>query len=151
MMTPAGWSHGEIAFEIGRLLGNFVADHNLGRVFAAETGFRLSQNPDTVRAPDVAFVTTDRLPSEHAPGFFPGSPDLAVEVLSPTDTMSEVQAKVQDWLDAGTKQVWVADPDKRTVVIYRPQRVMEVFTSGDELRVDDLLPGFTLQVADVFK
>jgi Uma2 family endonuclease len=150
MMTPAGAEHGWIANRIAYLLTRFVTERDLGGIFAAETGFQIASTPDTVRAPDVAFVSKERLARELAKGFWQGPPDLAVEVLSPGDTASEMQAKVQDWLRAGTGQVWVVDPAHRTISIYRPSAPVEVFTDSDELKVADLLPGLRLIVANVF-
>ena len=150
MMTPAGEEHGGIANEIAYLLTRFVKERDLGRVFAAETGFQIASKPDTVRAPDAAFVSKERMAKQLAKGFRQGAPDLAVEVLSPGDTASEMQAKVQDWLRADTRQVWVVDPARRTVSIYRPSAPMEVFSDSDELKAEDLFPGLRLSVGDVF-
>jgi Uma2 family endonuclease len=100
-MTPAGYEHGSIIINISTPLAIFVSRAGLGRVCGAETGFHIAYDPDTVRAPDVAFVAADRLPSPLPKGFFPGPPDLAVEVISPDDRDSEVLSKVQNWLEAG--------------------------------------------------
>jgi Uma2 family endonuclease len=150
MMSPAGAEHGKIANRIGYLLTRFVVGRRLGEVFAAETGFQIGRDPDTVRAPDVAFVREAALREGIGKGFWQGAPDLAVEVLSPNDTPSEIQAKVRDWLDAGASQVWVADPAQRTISVHRPSAPIEVFREPDELRVDDLLPGLRLPVSAVF-
>jgi Uma2 family endonuclease len=150
MMSPAGAAHGRITNEIAYLLTRFVKERDLGGIFAAETGFQIASRPDTVRAPDVAFVSKERLATEPARGFWQGPPDLAVEVLSPGDTAGEMQAKVQDWLGAGTSQVWVVDPARRTVSVYRPTAPMEVFAGSDEVNAEDLFPGLRLTVADVF-
>lgn len=105
-MAPTGGRHGRVAIRLGGRLNSYVDEHNLGEVFAAETGFRLSKDPDTVRAPDVAFVARGRLPEEGLPAGYPEiAPDLVVEVLSPSD------AAVEDWLEAGVKLVWVVYPD----------------------------------------
>ena len=111
-MSPAGFEHGRVAMRIGASLSTFVIQRHLGEVTAAETGFVLRRNPDTVRAPGVAFVRQDRLvPSS---GYFPGPPDLAIEVVSPSDTYSEVDAKVLDWLRSGVRMVVVVDPSKKS-------------------------------------
>src|SRR5207247_2000848 len=99
---PAGHRHGRVAFELGRRLGNHVAEHQLGAAYAAETGFTLARRPDTVRAPDVAFVRRERLPDPEPVGFPELAPDLAVEVLSPGNRPGEVLTKVADWLSART-------------------------------------------------
>ncbi|HEV8061926.1 MAG TPA: Uma2 family endonuclease [Gemmataceae bacterium] len=103
-MTPSGFEHGCVTMNFSVPLGSFVKENDLGVVSAAETGFLLATNPDTVRAPDVAFVARERLePVRKLAGFFPGAPDLAVEVISPGDTYSEVEDKVQAWLHAGCR------------------------------------------------
>jgi Uma2 family endonuclease len=150
MMTPAGYEHGEIAARIGAHLFRYVTEKGLGIVTAAETGFRIGCNPDTVRAPDVGFIQADRVPRERTRGFFPGSPDLAVEVLSPNDIMGDVLAKVRDWLSAGCQAVWVVDPTSQTVSVYRGPHDTALLTAADDLTDDKLLPGFRLPVAEVF-
>ena len=117
---PKGHLHGSVASEIARDLGNYVKAQCLGCVYAAETGFVLASNPDTVRAPDVAFVNRARVESVgNVPGFFPGAPDLAIEVVSPGDTSSEVEEKALAWLDAGTRIVLTVDPTLRAVMRYK--------------------------------
>src|SRR3990172_12645160 len=106
---PAGYRHGEVAVKLTMAIAGFVHDRQLGAVLAAETGFKLFTNPDTVRAPDVAFVHRDRLPESSPAGYAPFAPDLVVEVLSPDDRPGEVLAKVADWLSAGCWLVWVVD------------------------------------------
>lgn len=150
MMSPAGFEHGVIAGEIYGHLFNFVKQNRLGVVTAAETGFKISQNPDTVRAPDVGFIRTDRVPKVRTRGYFAGPPDLAVEVVSPDDRAGEVLAKVQDWLTAGCRAVWVVDPTSQTISVYRGSRETALLTVDDELTDDDILPGFRLPVAEVF-
>ena len=116
----------------------------------AETGFKIAQDPDTVRAPDAAFIRADRIGGKLPQGFFPGAPDLAVEVLSPDDRASEVIAKVENWLAAGCRSVWVVDPKTQTVSVYRPDRKAIVLKSTDTLTDADLLPGFAAAVAEIF-
>jgi Uma2 family endonuclease len=150
MMSPAGSRHGWVVMYLTLKIGDFVTDHHLGVVFGAETGFLIGRNPDTVRAPDVAFVTVARVPEELPEGFFPGPPDLALEVLSPGDRASEVLAKVQDWLQTGACAVWVVDPNSKTVTVYHDRQKITILSAGDELTGGDLLPGFRLAVADLF-
>jgi Uma2 family endonuclease len=150
MMSPAGSEHGLIAAEIAGILRDFVKPRALGAVLGAETGFRVASNPDTVLAPDVAFIRTDRVAGGLPKGYFPGPPDLAVEVLSPNDRFSEVLAKVQNWLDAGCKAVWVVDPQTQTVTIYGADRKVAIFGSTDALTGGDLLPGFSTPLAAIF-
>jgi Uma2 family endonuclease len=150
MMSPAGSRHGGIAAWIAHLLLEFVAPRHLGSVLGAETGFRIASDPDTVRAPDVAFVRADRVGGELPLGFFPGAPDLAVEVLSPDDRASEVMAKVEDWLQAGCQAVWVVDPKTRTVAVYRSGGGAVILKATDTLAGEDFLPGLRLSVAKLF-
>jgi Uma2 family endonuclease len=151
LMPYVGVEHGCIAARIGAVLFEFVERHSLGVTVAGGTGFQIAHDPDTVRAPDVAFVRADRATAAPLRGFFQGPPDLAVEVLSPDDRAGEVLAKVKDWLDAGCRRVWVADPRTRTVTIYRNLSEATILSESDTLRDDDLLPGFQLPVADVFR
>lgn len=150
MMSPAGYEHGVIAGEMYGHLFNFVKQSRLGVVTAAETGFVIGHDPDTVRAPDVGFIRAERVPRVRTRGFFQGPPDLAVEVLSPTDRAGELLAKVQDWLAAGCRAVWVVDPTSQTISVYRGSRETTLLTVADELTDDAILPGFRLPVADVF-
>ena len=150
MMSPAGFEHGEVAAALTEYLRTFVRQRALGTVTGAETGFCIARDPDTVRAPDVAFVRGDRLPSPRPRAFFDGAPDLAVEVLSPEDRASEVMAKVQDWLEGGCCEVWVVDPKTRTVAVHRSRNEVLVLHLTDALGGGDLLPGFSLPLAEIF-
>jgi Uma2 family endonuclease len=151
-MAPAGGEHGEVTFEIGRLTGNHVAAHGLGRVYSADTGFLLSRNPDTVLAPDVAFVRADRLPPQaERRGFMPVVPDLVVEVVSPSDRPGYVEDKVAIYLGAGVPLIWVFDPWQRRVRVHRPGQPMRELTIDDTLDGEDVLPGFRLAIRDVFR
>jgi len=122
----------------------------LGAVLSAETGFQIGHDPDTVRAPDVAYVAIERIPQTEPVGFFPGAPDLAVEVLSPGDPAGDVLAKVQDWLDAGCRAVWVVDPKTRTVSVYPSRRQITVLSESETLDGGEVLPGLRVAVADLF-
>jgi Uma2 family endonuclease len=149
MMSPAGYEHGVIVGNIHTSLATFVKQRSLGVVTAAETGFIIARAPDTVRAPDVGFIQAARMPSERTRGFFQGPPDLAVEVVSPTDRAGELLAKVRDWLAAGCRAVWVVDPTSQTVSVYRGSQT-SLLTANDELGDDEILPGFRLPVAELF-
>lgn len=146
---PAGFRHGDIAVNLTVVIAQFVRAHDLGRVLAAETGFVLFTNPDTVRAPDVAYVRHDRIPDPMPRGYAPFAPDLAVEVLSPDDRPGEVLAKVADWLKAGTRLVWVVDPDRRLARAYRADGTVVELTETGSLDGEDVLPGFRCVVGDV--
>jgi len=148
-MIPPSYEHGSVAYEIGFRLGEYVRPRHLGRVVAAETGFLISRGPDTVRAPDVGFVRAERATGPPR-GYYPGAPDLAVEVLSPEDRSGEVREKVAEWLGAGARAVWVVDPEERALVVHEPGRTPVVLREGDILRGGDAVPGFEFPVRDVF-
>ncbi|MEM7134636.1 MAG: Uma2 family endonuclease [Chloroflexota bacterium] len=151
IMPPAGAPHGDYAMSIGARMRIFAEDHNLGKVFAAETGFILEHNPDLVRAPDAGFVQAERIPAEGVPaGFFPGQPDLALEIISPNDRASDVQDKVQEWLSHGTLLVWVVEPKTKTIMIYRQDGSAQLLHSGDLLTGEDVIPGFEFYVSRLF-
>jgi len=151
-IAPAGYEHGEVTMEFAWRLAQHVAANRLGKVCAAETGFLLSSNPDTVRAPDVAFVSQDRLPLGKKPaGFWPGPPDLAVETISPSDTYGEVEEKASAWLEAGTRMVLVMNPRNHTITVHRPGMQIVILKAADILDLDDLVPGFKVKVADIFE
>jgi len=139
---PAGYQHGDVAMRLAAAIFTHVQARGLGRVFAAETGFTLARKPDTVRAPDVAFISTARLPDPPPRGFAELAPDLAVEVLSPDDRPGEVLAKVADWLNAGARLVWVVDPVRVLARVYRADGSESILGETDALRGEDVLPGF---------
>lgn len=150
MMSPAGEEHGWVVINVSAPLALHVKQHGLGRVYGAETGFTIARDPDTVRAPDVAFVRAERVGPWPGKKFFEGAPDLAVEVLSPEDRAGEVLAKVHEWLDAGCRAVWLVDPETRTVTVYRSRSQITTLRAPEELRGEDVVPGFCLPVADIF-
>lgn len=152
-MTPAGHTHGKVAARVAARLGPFVEERRLGEVYAAETGFILAKSPDTVRAPDAAFVAAARLASMNlsAAGYFPGAPDFAFEVMSPSDTERELRAKVADWLAGGCLAVLVLDPTARTAELHRPTLPMQAFGPSEVVTVDDVLPGWILSLDEVFQ
>ena len=150
MMSLGGAEHGWIIANVAAPLATFVKQNKLGYVFGAETGFIIARDPDSVRAPDVAFVRRDRIPAEIPKKFFPGPPDLAVEILSPSNSASEIQEKTEDWLHSDCLEVWLIDPQRKTASICT--------LSGRGVQVDtvdtlssNLLPGFTLKVAELFQ
>jgi Uma2 family endonuclease len=147
MMAPAGGEHGEVALRLGSYLFLFVDEQQLGKTFGAETGFLL--DPDLVRAPDASFVRAARLPSEVPSGFIEGPPDLAVEVISPSDAARYVREKVNTWLAKGTSTVWVVDPSTKTVAIHRIGLTTELDIE-QSIENEPLLPGFVLPVRKVF-
>jgi Uma2 family endonuclease len=149
-MSPVGYLHGKIVLRFAALLDHYLEGRGLGTA-VIEVGFKLASNPDTVRAPDVAFIRRDRIPLVDPKGFWQGPPDLAVEVLSPEDRPSEIREKVEEYLLRGVTLVLVLDPDKKDVVAHRRLSAPTAFTAGDDLlEFDDIIPGFRCSVRDIF-
>jgi Uma2 family endonuclease len=146
---PAGSKHGLVTMNLGAELAVYAKQTGAGSVYAAETGFKLASNPDTVRAPDIAFVTRERLPPPSTTGYPALAPDLAVEVLSPGDRPGEVLAKVGDWLSAGTRLVWVVDPERRLARVYRHDGSETFVTAEGALDGEEVLPGFTCSLVSI--
>jgi Uma2 family endonuclease len=149
-MSPVGALHGVVTVQLLVLLAQHARTHNLGFV-GTEIGFILATNPDTVRAPDVAFVRGDRLPASGVPrGFWPGPPDLAVEVLSPDDRRAEVDAKVREYLSGGVRLVWIVDAELRTVTAHPQWGAAATLTEDAVLDAGDVLPGFSCPIHEIF-
>ena len=144
-MSPAGSQHGAITQRIAVRLSVFVEQHRLGQVYSSETGFVLSRNPDTVLQPDVGYVRRERAIENDQ--FIPGPPDVAFEVISPSDRYTEVDEKKDRYLRAGTLVVVVVDPRRRKVQVYRKSGLTEVTGT---LTLDDVLPGWSMTLDDIF-
>lgn len=150
-MAPAGFEHGSVAMSVGSSLYQYVRTHQIGTVTTAETGFRLKIDPDTVRAPDAAFITRERVEAAgEIKGYWFGAPDLVVEVISPNDLYTEVEEKVADWFHAGTRMVIVVNPRRRNVKVHRSVNEVQVLDENDVLDGGDVVPGWTLPVREVF-
>jgi Uma2 family endonuclease len=151
-MAPAGFEHGAIIVNLSLLLAQHVRKHKLGVVAGAETGFILTQQPDTVRGADVAFVRAARIPKGALPKkFWLGAPDLAVEVLSPDDRPRNLARKVNDYLTAGAQLVWGVSPRRKTVAVYQPMTKPVTLKADDILEGGDVVKGFACRVADLFE
>ena len=150
-MAPAGNVHGRIAMKVGWRLAQHVETNNLGVVYAAETGFILARNPDTVRTPDAAFVRLEVVEAMRGVrGFLSCAPDLAIEVISPSDTYAEVQEKVIEWLEAGCRMVVTIDPRRRIVTVYRSRHDIEILTEEDTLSGGDVVEEWELPLSVLF-
>ncbi len=150
---PHGGAHGEIAGRIYRLVAEHVQRAGGGKVVVGDVGFVLNVpgDPERVRAPDVAFISTGRLPGGRLPeGFMVGAPDLAVEVLSPSDATLDVQQKVRDYLDAGGRLLWLVAPQARTVMVYRADGSARLLREQDTLDGEGVLPGLKIPLTVVF-
>ena len=151
-MPPAGNEHGRVTVRLTWRLAQHVEARELGVVFAAETGFLLETDPDTVRAPDLAFVCKSRREATgDVAGYWPGAPDIAAEVISPGDSFSDVEEKALAWLAAGTRVVWVVDPRQKHVTVYRSRDDIVVLDCSSELAEPDMLPGWRVRVCDLFE
>ena len=149
-MSPTSRPHSRDGMRIATQMNVYAEANDLGEVYGADAGFILRRNPDTVRAPDAAFVRKERLPELDEDGYLPLSPDLAVEVVSPSNTVNEMSQKVQEYLEAGTAIVWVVEPKRRQVTVYTPGQHPRILRDGDLLDGGDVMPGFTLSVTYIF-
>lgn len=148
MSRPGPW-HAVIAANIVTALRLHIRQHKLGLTMT-EAAFRLTRNPDTVRCPDAAFVTTACAPTPGSTAPLEGAPEIAVEVVSPSNTFEDLHGKALQWMEHGTRLVWVVESITRTICVYRPDHSMQVLTMADTLVGEDVLPGFSVPVADVF-
>lgn len=150
-LSPTGHDHGVVAMNIAGPLHRHVKGNNLGAVYAAGSGFLITQNPDTVRAPDVAYVKQTRIDQAgRVRGYWIGAPDLAVEVVSRGDTIGSIEGKVAEWLAAGVRMVWVASPKLRSVTVYHSRTQIVVLTENNTIEGCEVVPGFSLRVAEIF-
>lgn len=151
VMTPAGADHGRIAWALAGLLFAHARETGAGTGFGAETGFVLARDPDTVRAPDAAFVSRERIEAiGHTERFWPEAPEFAAEVVSPTDTFAEVEEKALAWVDAGTKAVLVVDSSRRTATVYRSREDVRAYDGDATLDLSDAVPGWRLSLRELF-
>jgi Uma2 family endonuclease len=139
---PGAYDHGKASLTIGAALLTWVTLRELGEVVGAETGFILRRNPDTVRAPDAAFISTARVPRARVTGFAELAPDLVVEIVSRGDRAREVHEKISDWLNAGVRLVWIVDANRQRAAVHRDNGTITHLTADDDLDGEDVLPGF---------
>jgi Uma2 family endonuclease len=150
-MPPPNVPHGKLGRKFGRSLDRHVDARGLGEVYMNKIGYLLTTHPDTVRAPDVAFMTTEHLAlMGDVTDYFPGSPDLVVEVISPNDRYTQVDEKVVEWLDHGARLVFVVNPRHRVVVVHRPSQRPQTLGVNDMLDGEDVVPGWSMAVRDLF-
>ena len=151
-MPACDWRQGLVVSTIQSFLGTFIHSYDLGLTFGPGTGFLIARDPDTVRALDFAFIAKEHLPTvKPTEAFWPGAPDLAVEVVSPSDRTGEVVEKIEAWLAAGSAAVWMIDPQLQTVTIYRSRTDIQIKTVGDTLEGATLVPGFTCPISELFR
>jgi Uma2 family endonuclease len=147
---PPGTYHGKVAAKLAYLVGAFVYPSRLGVLFGQDTGFKIESNPDTVRAPDFAFLSRERAAEIRPQGYGPFAPDLVAEIMSPDDRTGELLSKVGAWLDAGVRLVWVIDPARREAHVHRPDGSLSVVKAMDSLDGEDVLPAFRCALSEVF-
>ncbi|MEW6363871.1 MAG: Uma2 family endonuclease [Acidobacteriota bacterium] len=150
-MSPTGQAHGECEGNFYDHIRSFVRARRLGRVSVGEVGIYTRRSPDSVRGADVLFISNERYAQKKSRSFLDVAPDLVVEVLSPEDRWSEVMQKLREYFSIGVRLIWVADPESRTVYAYRSLTDIREFTLNDELPGDDVLPGFSVKVAELFE
>lgn len=146
-MPPPSVEHGEISVNVVYYLYSHIRENQLGRLYTAETTFQVGER---VMKPDVAFVSTAQLTGDKTKGF-PIPPDLAIEVVSPSDVQSRIATKAREYLDAGTRLVWVIEPVLQTVTVYRSEKDIEMLTRDDTLTGEDVIPGFACSVVHLFE
>jgi Uma2 family endonuclease len=149
-LSPTRPEHGETELRLGRRLMDWALSSGRGRAFSGEVGLYIRRNPDTVRAADLMFISHERYARWGSATYLDVAPELVVEVLSPTDRRSDVLEKVGDYLSAGVDRVWVVDPKLRCVLAYRTLTEAQRFEMGDVLADEEILPGFSVAVADIF-
>lgn len=146
---PPGYQHGAIVARLGALLVQYVDAHELGTVVVGDAGFKLATNPDTVRGPDIALVRRERAPDPAPVGFAAFSPDLAIEIRSPSNRPGDILGKVGDLLSAGTRLIWVIDPARREARAYRQDGTETTITAEQSLDGEDVVPGFSCPLASI--
>ncbi len=149
-MSPTKPRHGRYEYRLARAIGTFVEERDLGEVQVGEVGIYIHRNPDTIRAADVLFISYERLARATPDSFLDVAPELIVEILSPGDRWSQVQKKLRQYFETGVVVVLVVDPDESTISVYRSLSDISVFVGSDVLTVEDVLPGFSLPLADLF-
>lgn len=151
MVLPGG-EHGDVAAQLLMLVGGYVKSKRLGKVYAAETGYLMGRDPDTVRGADMTFIRRERLAQIADPRKqIPIPPDLAVEVISPNDRRGKIDAKTAEWLAFGVRLLWNVNPRNRTVTVRRPGAAAVILGADDTLDGGDVVPGFQCRVAELFE
>jgi Uma2 family endonuclease len=149
-LMPTGHPHGFYEVNLATFLNVFVRTHKLGRVLGGEVGIYTHRQPDTVRGVDVAFISHERLAQVQSKSFLDICPELIVEVMSPADTWSEVHEKLEEYFAVGAQLIWVVDPRRQRLHIYRSLTDLEILTDQDTLTGGEVLPGFQVPVVELF-
>jgi Uma2 family endonuclease len=151
LMSPTGNRHGRLELKIAVKLDELVSREGLGVVQVGEVGIFTHRDPDTVRAADILFISNERYAQQQSPGYLTVAPDLIVEILSANDRWTEVTQKLREYFDIGVRLVWIVDPEAHRIYAYRTLTEVQEFTENDELPGDEVLPGFSVPVAQLFE
>ena len=151
VLEPPSTYHGRVQATLTILVGPYVRAHGLGAVFGQDTGFKIASDPDTVRAPDLAFVDRTRVAQIARHGYAALAPDLVAEILSPSDRPGDVLGKAREWLDAGVRLVWVIDPDRRVATVSRDDGSVTTVSSNADVHGEAVLPGFSFRLSELFE
>jgi len=149
-MSPTKPRHGNYEYRLAKALGDFVDKHRLGQVQVGEVGIYVRRNPDTVRAADVLFISNERLAKASPDNFLDVAPELVAEIVSPDDRWTEIRQKIREYFSAGVAVVLVVDPSERTAAVYHSPTNLREFAHTDILTLEDVLPGFSLPVVELF-
>jgi Uma2 family endonuclease len=150
-MAPTGHLHGYVESRFSKVLSIFVDERKLGRVLTGEVGIYTGRDPDTVRGADVAFISNERMAQVQSHSYLDIAPELIVEVMSPDDRWYDIDNKLTEYFDIGVQVVWVADPQRRQVRVYRSLTEIEILGVGDTLAGGEVLPGFDVAVGELFE
>lgn len=150
-LSPTSGGHGYEELEVGALLRSFVRPRKLGWVLTGEVGIYVRRNPDRIRAADVAFVSRQRMSTRPKQGFLTIAPELVVEIVSPGDLWEDLQQKIEDYFSIGVERLWIVEPDKKDVLVYRSTTDLAQVRTGETLRGEGILDGFQLSVAELFE
>lgn len=147
-MVRSGFEHGIIQTRIGSILLRHVEDFDLGRV-ASDAGLKLPGEPDTEVAPDIMFLSKSRLPDDQS-GYLDLAPDLAIEIVSPSNSPGDIERKLAFYLQSGVRSVWIVYPRQRQVIVHTPNDAFRFFNEADEITGGDVLPGLSFKVSEMF-
>lgn len=150
-MTPTGAEHSRLEFNLGRHLGNFVAERRLGWVLGGEVGIHTRQAPDRVRGADIAFLSREQAPDGPPEGFLDTAPEMVVEIISPHDRWQDVRAKIKEYFTMGVQRGWIVEPEDRAVLVYRSLTEIQTLAEADTLVGEGSLEGFRLPVSMIFE
>lgn len=148
---PTGHPHGCVESNLAMLLGAFVKTHNLGRVLTGETGLYTQRDPDTVRGMDVAYISHERLAQVKSTSFLDVAPELVIEIMSPSDSWTEINDKIEEYFEVGVKLIWIVNPKRKRVHAYHSFTELDLFNTEDMLTGGVVLPDLEIRVADIFE